>query len=293
MAIAHDSQGQGFAASGTSLSFAHACAGTDRILFLLAGRDTTVDDITGATYNGVAMTLIDTQTNSTDRILKLFYIVAPATGSNNVVISASGGSQALWGVTSSYTGVQQTGIPDAKSKQSASGTPFTNSVTTVADNCWTILVTTTSATTPAASTGSVLRASNGTVGGEKIFDSNADITPAGNYDMVVTGMGGTVNGPIGFIMASFAPKTTTVYTLNADKGTFVFTGKAAGLSKIMTLIAEKGAFILTGIAATFSRTFGWKNQTKNVSTYTDTAKNAATFTDTAKNNSSWINEDKH
>jgi hypothetical protein len=201
MAIAPDAQGQGYILAGSSLTWSHTCSGSDRILWVQCARDATVDNITGVTYNGVAMTLLDKQTNSTDRIEYVFYLIAPDTGTHDVVVSASLAVPSIFGNSSSYTGAKQSGVPDASTKQSISGSPYTTSLTTIADNCWTILFTTTSATTPVASTGSTLRASNGTVGGEKIFDSNGPITPAGNYDMLVTGNGGA----IGFIMASFAP----------------------------------------------------------------------------------------
>lgn len=64
-----------------------------------------------ATYNGVAMTKAANQTtnNSTDGYVVLFYLLAPATGANNVVVSWTGGaataSHPCLGHSVSYTGV--------------------------------------------------------------------------------------------------------------------------------------------------------------------------------------------
>lgn len=137
--LAFDAKSQG-SVSGSSLTFSHTCSGVDRILVVaVSANGSTGDQITGVTYNGVAMTRAKVQQLDTQGIFTYFYIlVASATGANNVVISASG-SFVIRGVSVSYTGASQTGQPDAVHSNAAWANPGTSvsaDVTVVAANCW-------------------------------------------------------------------------------------------------------------------------------------------------------------
>lgn len=206
MAIAFDTATNGGFASGTSRTFSHTCSGSNRILFVHCGHNASSDIITGVTYNGVSMTQIATVSPTANRREYLFYLIAPATGANNVVITASG-STSIFGNAASYTGVKQSDQPDNSTTATSSTTPSETTLTTVADNCWTILCTVMdSSVEPTASTNSTKRIQNGTFTDAVIFDSNGAVTPAGSFTMTLTHPG---TDQLSRIMASFAPATST------------------------------------------------------------------------------------
>lgn len=206
MAIAFDvATAGGSSTVGTTLTFAHTCTGTDRILFVMATGDnvasSATDDITGVTYAGAAMTFINKTFVAADRYRYLFYLIAPATGANNVVITSSTSGGFKSGNASSYTGVKQSAQPDANVVNQTTGTTVTMTLTTIADNCWTVLSAGAGGANAAAGTGSTLRADSTA---SQMFDSNGAKTPAGSTSMTVN-TSDALSHPIMGVMASFSP----------------------------------------------------------------------------------------
>lgn len=201
--IAFDAATPGLDGAATSLTWSHTCStGANRILFVGAFGNTT-DVVTGCTYGGVAMTLIGKIQVPADRWLYLWCLVAPATGANNVVVSASS-SVLISAASSSYTGASQTGQPDASTTNSATtGTSLATSVTTVADQCWTFLVfRSRGASAPTAGAGTTVRAAGQLADGLLIGDSNGIVSPPASHSMT----GQDVNSSdMAAIMASFSP----------------------------------------------------------------------------------------
>ena len=203
-AIALDSANAGASGTGTSLTYAHTTAGSNRILFVgFAVTTQNTDDITGVTYNGVALTIVNKIKVPTtdDRWTYLYYLVAPATGANNIVISSTS-STAKTANAVSYTGASQTGVPDSSATNTAtSGTTFSLTTTSVADNSWLVGLLRVGSTGLVAGSGTTLR---GTVSSfTKMADSNAAVTPAGSNSLNFTTDG---NSPrYGGVVASFAP----------------------------------------------------------------------------------------
>lgn len=205
--IAYDTSVDGSLVNpGTSLTWSHTTSGSNRILWVGAFGDTLIADptcakITGVTYNAVAMTQLPTVSpvgTPADRCVYLFYLIAPATGANNVVVSASS-SIVIKGLSASYTGAKQSGVPDASANNTGTSvTSITTSVTVVAANSWTILVGKNSFGAPVAGTGSTQRQNANDFG---IFDSNGPLA-AGSRSMQLT-IGTSSN--FGVVMASFAP----------------------------------------------------------------------------------------
>lgn len=187
MAIALDSANNGGYGAAGSATWAHTCTGTDLILFVgCATVDAGGDTVTGITYNGVAMTRVPTNgiaNDGGDRRDYMYYLINPATGSNNVVITTTGTD--IWGCSISYTGSHQTTPINGSAKQEGQASPITTSVTTTEDNCWSILWTGFNRQAT-ASTGSTLRATNATVTSSRMFDSNGPKTPAGAQAMTTT-----------------------------------------------------------------------------------------------------------
>src|SRR5205809_294622 len=87
----------------TTHSYAHTCAGSDRLLLVAVLIGATADDVTGVTYNGVAMTRVGTIADSLRRVY-LYELVGPASGTHNVVVS-TGTNQLIIAGSASYTGV--------------------------------------------------------------------------------------------------------------------------------------------------------------------------------------------
>ena len=90
----------------TSLTWKHVCTGSNRYLVVpvwAAGASSFPD---GATYNGVAMTLLD-QYCLSDKGAQLWGLVNPASGMNDVVVTYSGAAIAYACTSVSYTGVNQ------------------------------------------------------------------------------------------------------------------------------------------------------------------------------------------
>lgn len=208
MAIAFDvaSDNGSLAGPATSVTWAHTCTGSNRILFACFFGNTT-DTVTGVTYNNVAMTFVNKVSNTADRWIYVYMLVNPASGANNIVAS---GSSSLWrGLGVSYTGAAQSGQPDASGTNSATAvTGLTGTITTVAANAWAILLGKTNNGDPAAGTGSTQR-EVGEGNGIAIFDSNAGLTAGSNSMAITSSLGNDA-----VIMVSFSPfiATATVDT---------------------------------------------------------------------------------
>jgi hypothetical protein len=143
-------------------------------------------------------------TTGTGRDITIWGLAEPATGSNTVAINL-GVSTTPLSIAISYTGVKKSGQPDATvfRRDAASDGSETYSVTTVADNTWSILVGHAENDPVTAATNSTQRAA---VASNlfKVFDNSsvAPITPAGTSDMSLTfTLGDTTYGA----QVSFAP----------------------------------------------------------------------------------------
>ena len=93
--------------TGGTLTFSHRCFGTNRLL--VVSTSATWGSISGVTYNGDALTC---QTDSMYREFSgfasgIFYIIAPDTGTHDVVVSFSGSLDAV-ATACGFTGVNQT-----------------------------------------------------------------------------------------------------------------------------------------------------------------------------------------
>jgi len=118
MAVAFDAKSEkNWVSSGTTHTWSHTCTGSNLILFVGGQIDNTGDKITGITYNGVAMTkIMDVSGYDKDAREYLYYLIAPATGANNVVITCPSSVNGDFFATS-FSGARQSSQPDS----SASG----------------------------------------------------------------------------------------------------------------------------------------------------------------------------
>lgn len=175
--------------SATSYTFSFTVsAGTNRILIVSfeGATGTGADDITSVTYNGVAMTLGQktAPTNPTNRYLYTYYLLNPASGANNVVISRTT-SDWILPVAAEYTGVQSV---ESSVTYTCACSNATINYSTVQDNAWLVTAVSSTGTTITSISGLTKRvASNGTYA--TLFDSGA-LTPAGSKSYSTTGISG-------------------------------------------------------------------------------------------------------
>ncbi len=195
--------------SGT-LSTSYTCgSGSNRLLVVAIQGNTGSDSVTGATYNGNALTLAakTAPVGGGSRWCYLYYLLGPATGSNTLAITTSAGF--ILAGAADYSGVEQSGQPDATAtKQSAtSAASITQSITTTTNNTWVVMTCGgyRGNIPPAAGTGSTRRTYDATFGTYGLFDSNADV-PTGSYSMSAD-YGGSTDDGITLVMAAFKPAT--------------------------------------------------------------------------------------
>jgi hypothetical protein len=176
MAITFDAASNSRTNGTTSQSHSHTCTGSDRAL-VVGVVGAVSDNITAATYNGVAMTLISKSDIGSSRFCYLYYLGNPASGSNTIQVTASSSSHVEIDAAS-YRGVSQTSQPEAfqVTTGSPAATTMNSSVTTVTDNSWVIGIALGMAGTITAGANTVVRTSN-LLGA--IIDSAAPVTPAG------------------------------------------------------------------------------------------------------------------
>lgn len=193
-------------AGTSSLTWAHTCTGSNRILWVGALADG--DKVTSVTYNGVAMTQMAKTTIDGDvDTMYLYYLVAPATGSNNIVITLSGTSDYINGAGSSYTGARQTSVPDSQATVTdAVRTSITASTTVVTDGSWLVGVFRNNAGAWTASTETTNRIGfTGSSDATIIADSNGS-TYSGSQSLIAT----CGSAQTAAIVASFAPEPSTI-----------------------------------------------------------------------------------
>lgn len=169
-AIAYDT-GNSTLFGASPRSFSLTTTGSNRLMVF--NSSSLNDDASRATYNSVTSTFINKTTypgvgrtgTSAD------YLIAPATGSNTASFSA--GSN-LMGLAANYTGMKQSGQPDANAVTSATSTTITATVTVGVTGCWLLgLSSDSSGANYANGTGTKRVTSSD---GAAIFDSNANVS---------------------------------------------------------------------------------------------------------------------
>lgn len=208
MAIAFDIAATKYTASGTTNTQTIVPSGSANFLVVFT-MVPIARTVSGVTWNGVALTSIDTQNTSFFK-LQAWYLKSPATGSNSLVVTANASTEIYAGAMF-YSDANTTTQPDVSGKQNnASGTTITQTVTTATDNAWLACCTLADGGGLAASTGSTTRGSilNTAFG---VFDSNGAKSPAGSYSMLQTMNNANNAGIIIGIKPSVAANTTNFF----------------------------------------------------------------------------------
>jgi hypothetical protein len=200
MALAFDNSKSQYNGSGaTSHTIAYTTSGSDRAV-ACSTRSYDANAVTGVTYNAVSLTQTGGTTTLGSDAVKYWYLINPATGSNNFVISLSSSRRLEFNAVS-FTGAKQSAQPDAQAQTSGTSTTATNSVTTVADNSIIACFTHGNGTS-----GSVTGGTNATLGSQ-VTDRCGNgysglITPAGSTTQVLNWGG---SGQWSFGQVSFSP----------------------------------------------------------------------------------------
>lgn len=176
-------------------------SGANRLLVAGFFGDTAADVITGVTYAGVAMTAVTAGLHAgSDRFVYLYYLLAPTSGSNNLVITASS-AIAIRAQVADYTGVKQSAQPDAFGSASAtSASGVSKALTVVAANSWAVAIHREDAGSPDTWTNMTeLQSSSG--GGLHLADTNGALATGAITFTAATG--GAFDQAM--IVASFSP----------------------------------------------------------------------------------------
>jgi hypothetical protein len=284
MALAYDtSTNSGAFANQGSLSWSHACSGSNRIL--VVGVSGAAAD-PSATYNGVSMTKLASHVQAAQGAWNaLFYLINPASGSNTVSITWGGSGSPSAGAAVSLTGAKQSGQPDASGTQYATGNP-SKAVTSVADHCWFVDF-----------------AGCNFFSSGQAFSSPTPGTQRQNVHNDVAGFGNALGmqtyGPVsppasttlgwtqgvsgdehGYFVMSVVPLNQD-YTLTAARGSFTLTGRTTLFYKAWKLIASVGLFVLTRIATVVHK----------IATITEDTRHTGTFTSNNKTSPATLTQD--
>lgn len=204
--------------TGTSLTFAHTVTGSNRLIVvgLSNQSDASGTDVTSVTYNGDALTKISHYTNPQNDTVYLYYLIAPDSGSNNVVVTRADATGTLQARVWSITGAQQNAQPSAYITANTTTGTLTTTLSNVTANNWTVLMAynqeggTITGTTNARMLGTTDLYS-------RLFDnsSTAPATTTGAYSMVLTRPSGSSVWQS--VMASFAPYVETPTATSTDE----------------------------------------------------------------------------
>lgn len=221
MAIALDATSSTSSASASSLTWAHTITGSQTILIVGVGMD--ADTTCTVTYNGVSMTEIGNAQRSAGGVKTfLFYLVAPTTGTNNIIATLGTATKVASGATS-YTGAAQSGQPDSFTATfNDATTSFTVSTTVVASNCWLVGATRMQDGLAEPTTaGGVTRTEAPTTGaGQKTVLSDSNGTVGTGSQSITWGQGSADN--ISGVVASIAPYVAPSYTPTPDRRTYFY-----------------------------------------------------------------------
>ena len=118
-----------FASNGAGpFTWAHTCSGSDRLLRVTTSHFDSSDTISSITYNGVALTAVPGgSTNNGQYYVTAYYLIAPDTGTHDIVVTVSGSVFDFGAGAISYTDAHQT--TPLGTAVTATGTSTTPSVT--------------------------------------------------------------------------------------------------------------------------------------------------------------------
>lgn len=192
----------GYQAASSTFTWSHTCTGANRYLTVGVSMLSVAQSVSSITYSGVAMTLIGTRSSVSGAArVELWGLIAPATGTNDIVVTLTG-AIAWAGNASSYTGIHQDSPIEAFSSAQATNVgaaDATVDVTTVADNDWCVDILATDDAAVTAGAGQTATGNVSGVGGSGTMSYEGPKTPSGAVTMSWTNVGALATWAIGSV----------------------------------------------------------------------------------------------
>lgn len=202
MAIAFDNAATAITFVNTANPSGSYTVGTITNGLLLAAIESDADVVTAATYNAVSMSLMSKLTIPSGRVIYLYGLLNPATGSNTLQLTSTA-THFTAANCASYSGVLQSGLPDNVVTNTSVISPITATLTPVASGCWVMAMACNEGNTSSAGTATTGRivGSSAEQSYMTMVDSNG--TVSGSTTMTVNYTVGAVS--YGMVMISVAP----------------------------------------------------------------------------------------
>ncbi len=200
-------------AHALTLSVSHTITVANTILICSYGQRTNPTTLTSIQFNGVDLTLYDSQYPVVG-YQAIYYMLNPPVGTFNLESITSSTTDQVQ-ANASYTGVLQTSPVDVGDKTtSGSSAGLSQSLTTTVDNDWIFASGIDNTQSQSASAGSTQRATVALNIVSGIYDNNTSLTPAGTYSIGFDMAGAQSCGIIAFALkpapSAFKPKIITV-----------------------------------------------------------------------------------
>ncbi len=215
MAIAFDNAADSGAVAVTSpQTWSHTVSGSNTALFVsVIGAVGAADVVTGITYSGVPLTKLTDVRIPGDREFDIWYLLGAATGANTISVAFTGTFAS--GMSVSYNGVSQGALDASGTGTAASGTSYTQSLSTVANNCWVLGAFGNSNRLTSADTGTTQRVNQSAISGLAFVDNNVAVTSGTSVTLGVTQLTAPISSGWAGIMVSIAPFTGVAANHNA------------------------------------------------------------------------------
>jgi len=268
MAIAYDHSALLFSEQFGTQTIAYTCSGTNRILFVEASGIASAT----VTYGGVSMTAL--AGDPSNYYTSIFYLINPASGANNVVVSGTFGRGSATAV--SYNGANRIDSNSTFTWETTNN--VAKSTTVVNSNCWLIAFGYKTASFDATLSTTLTQRlmqhwySNGPYTAVIISDSNGTVG-TGSQGTTFTYSSNDYSGYFGVLSISppfsySAPLTTGYFSLTGYNtavlkahgyivalatGYYNLTGNTTSLIKHITTSLTTGYYTLTGYTSTLTR----------------------------------------
>lgn len=192
MALAFDNSLSLFVNPGSTVSGSISLSGTNKVVIVGEVTNAASDITTAPTVNGVTATKVNATRTPSGNFLSLWFVSGDtnlASGANTIVLNASSGASALYGMAVSYNGADPAQTNMVSSSVVNTGTSvssLTSSLTTVNDNSIVVMFGNDNSGAATAGTGSTFRIANASDVGTAFFDNGTPKTPVGAVSMQFT-----------------------------------------------------------------------------------------------------------
>jgi len=282
----------------SSLTMNFNITGSNLILFVSTFKQNS-ETITGVTWNGVPLTQVESAISYTTNNVQLWYLLAPAVGTHDLVTTASGSSGYIITYYTLYSGVKQTGQLDGSTRVTGN-TPITATITTGTDNTWAFL---TSVQGGSAGTNATLIAE----GDMRTYDNQGygTIAPGTAFSMTVNLQPGNTGGVIMATFKDAAPPATPTPTptpstsdTTAPTNTSITINSGASYTNSTTVtvtlsatdsVGVTGYYLSTSSSTPVATASGWNSVTSTTS-YSGSASYPLTRGDENKTIYAWFKD---